>query len=97
MKTALITASAAIIVASGATAQSHNPAVKDPTVETATHAAKGHNSFTEDQARGRIEKAGYTNVGKLVQNENGLWQGMAEKDGKPVRVALDYKGNVTVH
>ena len=97
MKVALTAAAAAALMSFAAGAQSHNPAVKDPTAHTTKTAAKGHNSFTEDQARGRIAKAGYTHIGKLVQNENGVWQGKAMKAGKPLTVALDYKGNVTVH
>ncbi|WP_185998999.1 hypothetical protein ACLIMP_22645 [Novosphingobium aerophilum] len=97
MKIVIGAALAAALGSSAAYAQSHNPAVKDPTVATTRNAAKGHNSFTEDQARGRIAKAGYTNIGTLTQNENGVWQGKAMRHGKPVTVALDYKGNVTVH
>lgn len=76
---------------------SHNPATKNPAAHTTAMAAKGRNSFTEAQARGRIEKAGYADVSKLAKNRNGVWQGAATKDGAKVNVALDYKGNVTVH
>lgn len=55
----------------------------------------GANSFTQDQAKGAIESAGYTNVGALTQNEQGLWQGPATKDGAQVNVSVDYKGAVT--
>ena len=100
MKAVLIAAAAAAL-ATAASAQSdmgsHNPAMKDPTVRTAPAAAKGRNSFTEAQAKGRIAKAGYTNIGKLTKNDNGVWQGTATKGGAQVMVALDYKGNVTVH
>ena len=96
MKVVLATLAFAL-TSSAAYAQSDNAALKDPTVVTADAAAKGHNSFTEAQARERIAKAGYTNIGKLVQNENGLWQATAVKDGKAVSVALDYKGNITVY
>jgi len=101
MRMNFLVAAMATTLATGAFAQadtgSHNPAVKDATAHTTAVAAKGRNSFTEAQARGRIEKAGYANVGKLAKNENGVWQGMATKDGGKVNVALDYKGNVTVH
>lgn len=80
-----------------ATTGSHNPALKNPTVQTTTMAAKGRNSFTESQARGRIAKDGYTGVSKLTKNQNGVWQGTAMKGGAKVNVALDYKGNVTTH
>lgn len=55
----------------------------------------GASSFTQDQARGAIESAGYTNVGALTQNEQGFWQGTATKDGTQAQVSVDYKGAVT--
>jgi hypothetical protein len=55
----------------------------------------GASSYTEAQARSAIESAGYTGVGALTQNTNGLWQGSAMKDGKSVSVSVDYKGAVT--
>lgn len=101
MKIKLVSAIAAAILSTGAYAQthgdSHNPAVKDPHARTTMLAAKGRNSFTESQARGRIAKAGYARVSALAKNENGVWQGKAIRRGKMVNVALDYKGNVTVH
>lgn len=74
---------------------SHNPAVKDSAPHKMAAPAKGANSFTEDQARGRFMKAGYTQVGKLTKKD-GLWHGMARKGGKQQTVMLDFKGNVTV-
>lgn len=101
MKLKLVAALAATILSTGAYAQnggnSHNPALKDPQARTTTLAAKGHNSFTESQARGRIGKAGYSRVSGLAKNTNGVWQGKALRGNRMVNVALDYKGNVTVH
>lgn len=94
MKLVLIASAAGLLLASAATAGSHNPAMKDPKAMATPVAAKGANSFTEAQARGRIAKAGYTDVTKLVKNPNGVWQGSAMKDGKAVLIGLDYKGNV---
>ena len=97
----IIAAVLAATAATGALAQantgSHNPALKNPTVQTTAMAAKGRNSFTESQARGRIAKDGYTDVSKLTKNANGVWQGTAMKGGAKVNVALDYKGNITAH
>ena len=73
---------------------SHNPAVKNGAPHTIAAPAKGANSFTEDQARGRLAKAGYTGITKLTKRD-GLWQGTAMKAGKRATVMLDYKGNVT--
>ncbi|BCG96716.1 DUF4142 domain-containing protein [Mesorhizobium sp. 131-2-1] len=54
----------------------------------------GANSFTEDQAKDRIQDAGFSDVSKLTKDDQGIWRGQANKDGKSTTVALDYKGNV---
>lgn len=72
-----------------------NSAVKAPHDMKAGAPAAGHNSFTKGQAKGRIEKAGYTGVSGLMKDKDGLWQGHAKKDGHRVNVALDFEGNVT--
>ena len=56
--------------------------------------AHGRNSFTMKQARTRISSKGYTQVTGLKKDANGVWRGTAQKDGQPVQVWLDYKGNV---
>jgi len=71
-----------------------NPAVKSPNDMGSGSLAKGHNSFTKGEARGRIEKAGYTDVHHLTLDSDGLWQATAQQNGQSVHVALDYKGNV---
>ena len=98
----IIMAAIAAVAGTGALAQdgqagSHNPAVKDSKVHNVAAPAKGHSSFTEGQAKGRIAKAGYTDIGDLTKTDAGLWQGKAMKGGKAVTVTLDYKGNVTAH
>jgi putative membrane protein len=55
----------------------------------------GANSFTEAQAKDRIQDAGYTDVSGLAKDDNGIWRGEAKRDGKSVPVALDYQGNVS--
>ena len=55
---------------------------------------KGSNSFTEGEARSRIEKKGFSNVGVLKKDDNGIWRGRATTNGQQVDVALDYQGNV---
>ena len=54
----------------------------------------GANSFTEGQARSRIEDKGFSQVANLKKDDQGIWRGTAMKDGKQVNVALDYQGNV---
>ena len=64
------------------------------TSANATQPAKGANSFTQGQARDRIENEGYSNVSGLSKDANGVWRGKAEKNGQQTTVWLDYKGNV---
>ena len=55
---------------------------------------KGANSFTEGQAKDRIVAAGLTSVSSLAKDGDGVWRGNAMKDGKAVKIAVDFKGNV---
>jgi hypothetical protein len=55
---------------------------------------EGANSFTEGQARDWALSAGYSDVSTLTKDDKGIWRGTASKDGKSVKVAVDYKGNV---
>ena len=55
---------------------------------------KGANSFTEGQAKDRAMAAGFTSVSSLNKDGDGIWRGSAMKDGKAVKVAVDFKGNV---
>jgi len=57
---------------------------------------KGANSFTEGEARRRLEKAGFHDVKDLKKDADGIWAGSAMMDGKPTNVGLDFKGNVAV-
>ena len=97
MKMTVIFAAAVFTAAGGsAVAQESNPAIKDSAVAHVGHAAEGANSFTEDQARGRLTKAVYTKISDLKKDDNGRWVGVATKKGKKAHVALDYKGNVSI-
>lgn len=55
----------------------------------------GANSFTEGQAKDRLEKHGYTNVGTLQKDRNGVWRGRAIHSGKEVAVSVDFRGTIT--
>ncbi|WP_424134549.1 hypothetical protein [Roseomonas chloroacetimidivorans] len=61
---------------------------------TTTTPAAGANSFTEGQARSRIEAAGFTGVQELKKDESGVWRGRAMRGGQTAEVGLDYQGNV---
>jgi hypothetical protein len=55
----------------------------------------GSSSFTEAQARGHIENAGYTSVSGLTKTPDGMWSGSAQKGGKTMQVSVDFKGAVS--
>lgn len=57
---------------------------------------KGSNSFTEAQTRDRIIAQGMDNVTGLTKDGDGIWRATAQHAGKPVQVAVDYKGNVVM-
>ena len=54
----------------------------------------GANSFTEGQAKSRIEAHGFTSVGQLKKDRDGVWRGTATQSGKSVKVSVDLQGNV---
>ena len=64
------------------------------TSANAPQPAKGANSFTDGEARRRIEGSGYSTVADLKKDGDGVWRGSATKDGAKVGVWLDYKGNI---
>jgi hypothetical protein len=93
---ALLSASAVCAFAQTApTANSDatTPAIATPQPRNATAPVEGANSFTEAQAKKRIEEAGFS-VTDLKKDDNGIWMATGVKDGKSVSVALDYQGNV---
>ena len=63
------------------------------TSANAPQPARGSSSFTQNQARRRLERNGYQGVSALTKDSGGVWRGTATRDGQPVQVWLDYKGN----
>jgi hypothetical protein len=55
----------------------------------------GANSYTETQVKERLEKNGFADVSELKLDEQGIWRGKAMQGGKPLQVAVDYRGNIT--
>jgi hypothetical protein len=70
------------------------PATFAQTPETNAPEA-GANSFTEAQAKARIEQAGFSKVTGLRKEGDGIWRATATKGDARVNVALDFRGNVT--
>jgi hypothetical protein len=70
------------------------PASSTMSKSTETAPLPGANSFTEAQAKDRMEKAGFTQVSNLKKDDSGIWRASATQGGKQVSVALDFRGNV---
>jgi hypothetical protein len=97
----VLAASVAMITAANAQPKPANPDASTPAV-TAPNSpnnpgapAAGANSFTEGQAKSRLEDNGFTNIGELTKDQNGVWRGKGSKGGKTVDVSVDYQGNIT--
>ena len=101
MRVYLASAAAVAMISTLAVAQPANrdantPAVNTPNTPPNPGApAAGANSFTEGQAKSRIESNGFANVSDLRKDDQGVWRGKAMKDGKSVSVSLDFQGNIT--
>ena len=54
----------------------------------------GANSFTMSEAKSQIEANGYTHVAGLKKDKDGVWRGMATKDGASGNVSVAYQGDV---
>ena len=101
MKMKILLAACAAIALSASVAQSQpaqsgpgNSAVNSKNTNNSNQPVAGRNSFTEGQAKSRIEDAGYTNVTGLKKDDNGIWRGKASKGGAAVNVSVDFQGNV---
>ena len=72
------------------------PGTTSPTsgAERPTAPVPGANSFTEGQARGRIQDSGFADVSDLRKDDQGIWRGKAMRNGQSIGVAIDYKGTV---
>ncbi len=102
MKRAMIAASLCAVVSPAVAQTTTAPATSDAKMPAVTMSdqnnsaapVKGVNSFTEAQAKSRIEAKGYTAVSGLTKDPDGIWRGKAMKEGTNHDVALDYQGNV---
>jgi hypothetical protein len=105
MRNSFAVAAVLAFIATGAIAQNQNPPAKDGPQNNAINSSDssnrqvnapvaGRNSFTEGEAKSRIEKMGFSDVSNLQKDDKGVWRGRATKDGKTVAVSVDYQGNV---
>jgi opacity protein-like surface antigen len=100
MTRVLLTAAACLLTSSIAFAQApaqsgpNNNAINTTGQNNSSAPVAGSNSFTEGQAKSRIEDAGYSNITELKKDDNGVWRGKGTKDGSAKNVSVDFQGNV---
>src|SRR6185312_13019305 len=101
MKRLALLLSAALLVASPALAEDKpaqsgpgNNAVNSSGQNNSNAPVAGRNSFTEGQAKSKIEGAGFSDVSGLAKDDNGVWRGKAKKGGASNNVSVDFQGNV---
>jgi hypothetical protein len=70
-----------------------NPGDRTTLVEASALEA-GANSFTEGQARSRMEDAGFTAIEGLAKDDQGFWRGRGMRNGQVNEVALDFRGRI---
>ena len=96
MKKLIIASLIATATSFGALAQTATTSpAPTPAPADANAPLPGANSFTEGQAKSRLEANGYTDVTDLKKDDNGVWKGMATNAGAKVNVSVDYRGNIT--
>jgi protein CpxP len=54
----------------------------------------GANSFTEAQARNRLQANGYSGISALAKDRDGIWRGSATRNGASLHVSVDYQGHI---
>ena len=101
MKRSFLLVCAGLLAATTASAQTSpaksgpgNNAVNTPGQNNSKAPVAGRNSFTEGQAKSKIEEAGYSKVSDLKKDDNGVWRGKASKGGSSTSVSVDFEGNV---
>lgn len=103
MRKILIVGAALSVIGGSAIAQNQTPpaqqgpgnrAINTEGTNNSNAPVAGANSFTESQAKSRIEAGGYSNVSELKKDDNGVWRGKAMKDGKSLTVSVDFQGNI---
>lgn len=62
--------------------------------ETSSSLEPGVNSFTETQVRDRLARSGYSQIGPLRKNGDGIWRGEAVHGGNQVSIGVDYRGAI---
>jgi hypothetical protein len=74
--------------------QNSNSAVNLGGQKNSDKPVKGANSFTEEQAKRRMQESGYEGVSELKKGDDGVWRAKALRGRTQFEVSVDYQGNV---
>ena len=66
----------------------------DAVIVPAGELEAGANSYTEGQARSRLEANGFTGITGLHKDDHGYWRATATHGGRSGDVALDFRGRI---
>jgi len=66
----------------------------DNAVVPAAQLEAGANSYTEGQARSRLEANGFSAISNLRKDDNGFWRATAMRSGTAGDVAMDFQGRI---
>lgn len=102
MRTVMFTSLVCAITATATMAQQPLPAPAPPAATPSPQTEEnaplpGVPSFSEEQARSRLEANGYSDVDNLTMDAEGVWKASATHAGAKVEVLLDYRGNIIRH
>jgi len=51
-------------------------------------------TYNADDAKARMTALGYRSITNLRRDSTSIWRADGVRDGKPVKISLDYQGNV---
>jgi peptidase YpeB-like protein len=94
MRSVILVAAIASLTAGAAFAQDDAKQPASPPAAQTQPAAPAGAAMTEVQAKAKIESQGFTNVSELKKDAQGQWNAKAMKDGKPVQISLDTRGQI---
>jgi hypothetical protein len=72
------------------------PPTTNPAMTPQQRAAQQQSGLDDIQAKALLQDKGYRHIGNVEADPNSVWVWQADgmKDGRPVRVGIDYRGNV---
>lgn len=85
----------AAIAQTAPSGEPQTPAISTPREKNPKAPVPGENSFTEAQVKERLTEEGFTNIMHLQLGEDGIWRADAARGGQPVKVLLDFQGNIS--